>query len=78
MSSLPSGERTWIDEAADRFEQEWTSGHQKPLIEDFLAEAQASAENCRRAQLLEELVHVECELRRAAGEQRKVQPKEGE
>ncbi len=64
MSSLLSGERTWIDEAADRFEHEWTGGPQRPLIEDFLAEAGAG----RRAQLLEELVRVERELRRAAGE----------
>jgi hypothetical protein len=37
MSSIPSGERTSIDHAADRFEHEWTNGAQKPLIEDFLS-----------------------------------------
>jgi serine/threonine-protein kinase len=68
MSSLQSGERTWIDKAADRFEREWTSGPQKPLIEDFLMELQADSQDGRRAQLLEELVRVECELRRAGGE----------
>jgi serine/threonine-protein kinase len=73
MSSLPSGERTWVDEAADRFEQQWTSGLQRPLIEDFLAELEARAEDGQRAHLLEELVRVECELRRAAGEEPKVQ-----
>jgi serine/threonine-protein kinase len=74
MSSLPSGERTWIDNAADRFEQEWTSGPQKPLIEDFLADARAKGQQDNRTHLLEELVRVECELRRAAGEE----PKAGE
>jgi serine/threonine-protein kinase len=73
MSSIPSGERTWVDNAADRFEQQWTNGPQKPLIEDFLAEAQVVAEDGRRAHLVEELVRVECELRRAEGEEPKVQ-----
>jgi hypothetical protein len=74
MSSIPSGERTWIDDAAYRFEQERTSGPQNPLTEDFLAEADED----HHTHLLEELVRVECELRRAAGEQRKVQRTEGE
>jgi hypothetical protein len=64
MSPLPSGERTWIDEAADRFEQAWTAGPPRPLIEDFLAEADPE----RRVLLLEELVQVECELRKGRGE----------
>jgi serine/threonine protein kinase len=69
MSSLPSGERTWIDKAADRFEQQCTSGAQRPRIEDLLGEADPD----QRARLLGELVRVECELRRAGGEEPKVQ-----
>ncbi len=65
MSQSRRGEQTWIDGAADRFEQQWTSGPQKPLIEDFLQEAEPS----HTAELLEELVRVECELRRAGGDQ---------
>ena len=65
MSQSRRGEQTWIDGAAHRFEQQWISGPQKPLIEDFLAEADAS----RGAELLEELIRVECELRRAGGDQ---------
>ncbi|MFO0959412.1 MAG: serine/threonine-protein kinase [Isosphaeraceae bacterium] len=64
MASIPPGERTWIDEAADRFEKQWQDGPVRPLIEHFLDEAPAD----RRAHLLEELLRVELELRRAAGE----------
>jgi hypothetical protein len=74
MNSLPSSERTWIDNAADRFEQQWASGAQKPLIEDFLAET----DDCHRADLIEKLARVGWELRRAAGEQPRVQRKGGE
>jgi len=65
MSQSRRGEQTWIDAAADRFEQQWTSGPQKPLIEDFLQ----AAEPNHAAELLEELVRVECELRRPGGDQ---------
>ncbi len=65
MRQYRRGEQTWIDAAADRFERQWNTGPDRPRIEDCLAEADVS----RRAQLLEELVRVECELRRAEGEQ---------
>ncbi len=64
MSQSLRGEQTWIDAAADRFEREWHSGPDRPHIEDCLDETEPN----RRAELLEELVRVECELRRAAGE----------
>ncbi len=63
MSPVQTGERTWIDEVADRFERDWTAGSHRPRIEDYLGEA-----GPRRATLLEEMVRVERELRRSAGE----------
>ncbi len=64
MSPVPVGERTWIDEVADRFERgDWTAGGQRPRIEDYLGEA-----GPHRARLLEELIRVERELRANAGE----------
>ena len=65
MSQPLGGEQTWIDAAADQFERDWKSGPDRPRIEDCLDEADEG----RRASLIEELVRVECELRRAAGEQ---------
>ena len=62
MSSVQAGERTWIDEVADRFERDWTAGGDRPRIEEYLGE-----ESPRRAGLLEELIRVECELRKSAG-----------
>jgi len=64
MSLAQTGERTWIDEAADRFESDWKRGGDRPRIEDFLAEEAGP----RRALLLQELLRVECELRKSAGE----------
>ncbi len=63
MGPIQTGERTWIDEIADRFEREWAADGQRPRIEDRLDEA-----GPRRARLLEELIRVERELRIAAGE----------
>ena len=65
MSQPLRGEQTWIDAAADRFERRWNTGPDRPRIEDFLAGTDPS----QRARLLEELVRVECERRRAGGEQ---------
>ncbi len=65
MSQSLRGEQTWIDAAADRFERQWNAGPDRPRIEDCLEVAEPN----QRAQLLEELVRVECEIRRAAGEQ---------
>ncbi len=65
MSQSRRGEQTWIDAAADRFERQWNTGPDRPRIEDFLADADDNG----RAHLIEELVRVERELRRAGGEQ---------
>jgi eukaryotic-like serine/threonine-protein kinase len=64
MSHSQTGERTWIDEAADRFECDWKRGGDRPRIEDFLAQEAGP----RRSLLLQELLRVECELRKSAGE----------
>jgi len=64
MGHSQTGERTWIDEAADRFESDWKRGGDRPCIEDFLAQEAGP----RRALLLQELLRVECELRKSAGE----------
>jgi tRNA A-37 threonylcarbamoyl transferase component Bud32 len=64
MGTAEPGERTWIDEAADRFERQWEAGR-GPRIEDYLA----AESGPRRARLLEELLRVERELRRRAGEE---------
>jgi len=64
MSHAQTGERTWIDEAADHFECDWKRGGDRPRIEDFLAQEAGP----RRSLLLQELLRVECELRKSAGE----------
>ena len=48
MHHAQTGERTWIDELADRFEQDWKRGGDRPRIEDFLA-GQSGAARCRSA-----------------------------
>jgi serine/threonine-protein kinase len=65
MSHAEVGERTWIDEWADRFESDWVRGGARPRIEDFL-EGETGP---RRGALLQELLRVERELRLGAGEQ---------
>ncbi len=64
MSDIPTDDWTWINTAADRFEREWKAGV-CPKIEDYLAEVDES----RRPKLLEELLRVEIQLRRRAGEE---------
>ncbi len=64
MIYAQTGERTWIDEAADRFEHGCKTGGDRPRIEDFLAQEAGP----RRILLLQELMRVECELRKRAGE----------
>ena len=65
MSQPLRGEQTWIDAAADRFEREWNS--RVPI--GPVSRTSWPADENGRARLIEELVRVECELRRAAGEQ---------
>ena len=64
MSRTETGERTWIDELADRFESDWKRGGDRPRIEDFLAGQSGAARNS----LLTELLRMERELREVAGE----------
>ncbi len=64
MSEIPSSDWTWINAAADRFERAWKQGP-RPRIGDYLAEV----DEHQRAALREELLQVECELRRRAGEE---------
>jgi serine/threonine-protein kinase len=63
MSEIPTGDWPWIDFAAIRFERAWKAGT-RPRIEDYVAEADESLV----ISLLEELLRVEQELRRRAGE----------
>jgi serine/threonine-protein kinase len=64
MSEIPIGDWTRINNAADRFEQQWHEGP-KPRIEEFLAEAEPEL----RPALLDELLRVEIELRREVGQE---------
>jgi serine/threonine protein kinase len=63
VAEIPTGDLSWINEAAERLERAWKKGSW-PLIEDFLANEQEP----RRPPLLVELLRVECELRALAGE----------
>jgi serine/threonine protein kinase len=64
MSETPPEDRSWIIAAADRFERAWKDGP-RPRIEDFLVKVPES----RLPPLLLELLRVEGELRRQAGEE---------
>src|SRR6516164_3996066 len=63
MNDHSEGTQTWIDRIATPFDQAWQAG-QRPRIEDYLA----GVAEPRRSQLLEELLRVELDYRRAAGE----------
>ena len=63
MSDHPQETQTWIDRTATLFDQATREG-QRPRIEDFLM----GVTEPRRSQLLEELLRVEVEYRRKAGE----------
>jgi serine/threonine protein kinase len=63
MSEIPTGDWSWINDAAERLERAWKKGS-RPRIEDFLA----NEPEPRRPPLLVELLRVECELRARAGE----------
>jgi serine/threonine protein kinase len=63
MSDDPQGTQTWIDRIATLFDRAWQAG-EHPRIEDYLEGVAAP----RRSQLLEELLRVELDNRRAAGE----------
>jgi serine/threonine protein kinase len=70
MSDRSQGTQTWIDKIATPFDQAWRANVReggigpRPRIEDYLAGLPA----LRRAVLLEELMRIELEWRREAGE----------
>jgi hypothetical protein len=61
--SLPLSARVRADEACDRFDDAWKAGA-RPRLEDFLGDAQGP----ERAALLTELLRLELDHRRRAGE----------
>src|SRR5262245_14176209 len=63
-STLPLSAAQWINEVCNRFEQAWQAG-QRPRIEDYLVDAPES----RRTALLRELLALEIDCRRQAGEE---------
>ena len=69
MAENLTADWTWINTAANRFERDWKAGA-RTKIEDYLAEVE---DESRRPALLEELLRVEIELRRSAGEEPSVE-----
>ena len=64
MADIPTADWSWINAAADRFERACSRGR-RPRIEDYLVDVDQD----RVPALLEELLRVECELRRRGGEE---------
>jgi WD40 repeat protein/serine/threonine protein kinase len=63
MSEIPTADWSWINSAAERFERAWKNG-ERPRIEEFLIKVPET----QWPALLQELMRVESELRRRAGE----------
>jgi serine/threonine protein kinase/formylglycine-generating enzyme required for sulfatase activity len=64
MADIPTVDWSWINAAAERFEQAWNNG-ERPGIEDFLI----NVPETQWPLLLHELMRVEGKLRRRAGEE---------
>ena len=64
MAEFPTADRSWIDAVADRLKRAWKNGEQ-PRIAEFLIDVPEP----RRPLLYQELLRVEGELRRGAGEE---------
>ena len=64
MGLAQGRDRIWIDELAERFERDRKLGGDRPRIEDYLDGRSGDS----RHRLLTEMVRVERELRRSAGE----------
>ncbi len=64
MADIPTEDWSWINAAAERFERAWKDG-QQPRIEEFLIKVPEP----QWPALLQELIRVEGELRRRAGEE---------
>lgn len=69
--SLPTEKRQQIDRLADQFEREFKAG-QEPQIEAFLERLPDL-----RADVLQELITLEIELRRSAGQQPQAEERNG-
>ena len=65
MGEVSKADWSWINQAADQFERACKAGA-RPRIEDFLARATDG----RRGPLSDELLRVECEIRRARARNR--------
>src|SRR3954469_22380086 len=63
MSGIPTGDWSWIDDSARRFELAWRNGP-RPRMEAYLAKVAEP----QRPLLLGGLLRVERELRQRAGE----------
>ena len=64
MREIPTADWSWINAVADGFERAWTLGR-RPRIEAYISDLDRD----RVPAILDELVRVECELRRRAGEE---------
>ncbi len=64
MAEIPTADGSWINAAAERFKRAWTNG-ERPRIEEFLI----NVPEPQRPLVFEELMRVEGELRRRAGEE---------
>jgi serine/threonine protein kinase len=64
LADIPTADWSWIDAVAERFEHAWKNG-ERPRIEEFLIKVPEP----QWPPLLQELVRVEGELRRRAGEE---------
>ena len=66
MAEIPTADGSSINAAAERFERAWKNG-ERPRIEEFLI----NVPEPQRPLLFQELMRVERELRRRAGEDAK-------
>jgi serine/threonine protein kinase/formylglycine-generating enzyme required for sulfatase activity len=64
VADIPTADWSWINAAADRFERACSRGR-RPRIEDYLGDLGPE----RVPAILDELLRVECELRRRGGEE---------
>jgi serine/threonine protein kinase len=64
MAEIPTADGSWINAAAERFKRAWKNG-ERPRIEEFLI----NAPEPQRPLLVQELMRVEGELRRRAGDE---------
>jgi hypothetical protein len=61
MSEISTADGTWVNAAADRFEQDWKAGP-RPKIEDYLAEVDESRRTLLLAESLSRKVFGGCSV----------------